>query len=76
MKQMRMQKDIMGLVNCLRQDLVKNLGGIANPELYNQCMYGTKKLIEKYHNEVIECTRFIYYYKGTKLGLQSKVEFF
>ena len=55
---------------------MKNLGGMANPDLYSQCHYGTKKIIEKYHNEVIECIRFIYYYKGRKLTMQRKLEFF
>jgi len=39
-------------------------------------MYGTKRLIEKYHNEVIKCIRFIYYYKGSKLSPNNKLEFF
>lgn len=76
MKQLRENKDIKGLAFCIRQDLVKNLGGIASPELYDQCHFGTKRLIEKYHNEVIKCIQFIYYYKGTKLSLQQKLEFF
>eukprot|EP00347_Sterkiella_histriomuscorum_P000572 403375331 len=76
MKQMRQGQDIRGLVQCLRQDLLKNLGGIASPQLYSYCHFGTKRLIEKYHNEVIECVRFIYYYKGQKLNLQQKLEFF
>jgi hypothetical protein len=61
---MRKRKDIQGIVDCLRSDLVKNLGGYANPELYCQCYFGTKKLIEKYHNEIIKDMRFIFYYKG------------
>ena len=55
MKSLRKAKDIKGLCLCLRQDLVKNLGGIASHELYDQCHFGTKRLIEKYHNEVIKC---------------------
>ena len=56
--------------------MVKNLGGIATPSLYGQCHFGTKRLIEKYHNEVIKCIQLIYYYKGTKLTLEQKIEFF
>jgi TAG lipase/lysophosphatidylethanolamine acyltransferase len=37
---------------------------------------GTKRLIEKYHNEVIECIRYIFYYKGKKMTLPQKLEFF
>lgn len=76
MKTLRKAKDIKGLCLGLRQDLVKNLGGIASHELYDQCHFGTKRLIEKYHNEVIKCIQFIYYYKGTRLNMSHKLEFF
>jgi TAG lipase/lysophosphatidylethanolamine acyltransferase len=55
---------------------VKNLGGIASHELYDQCHFGTKRLIEKFHNEVIKCIQFIYYYKGSRFSLQKKLEYF
>ena len=70
MRMLRESKDIQGLVHCLRQDLQKNIGGICNPALYNVCKVGTKQLIEDYHNEVIKCIQFIYYYHGTKINLQ------
>lgn len=43
---------------------MKNLGGICDARLYNVCYVGTKTLIEEYHNEVIKCIKFIYYYEG------------
>lgn len=49
----------------LRQDLKKNLGGICDPNLYKVSYVGTKQLIEEYHNEVIKCIQFIYYYDGS-----------
>ena len=55
MKQLRKSGNIKTLVHCLRQDLMKNIGTISDPQLYTQCHYGTKRLIEKYHNEVIKC---------------------
>lgn len=76
MKRLRKTKDIKALCLCLRQDLVKNLGGIANHELYDQCHFGTKRLIEKFHNEVIKCIQFIYYYKGSRFNMSQKIEFF
>jgi len=76
MKYLREKKDIKGLVDCLRQDLVKNIGGICNQQLYNISKIGTKQLIEDYHNEVIKCIQFIYYYQGRKIDLQKKIEFF
>ena len=50
-----MTKNIKGLVHCLRQDLMKNLGGICDQRLYNVSYIGTKTLIEEYQNEVIKC---------------------
>lgn len=76
MRKLREENDIQGLVFALRQDLQKNLGGICNPSLYNVCKVGTKQLIEDYHNETINCIRTIYYYKGSKLDFQAKLEFF
>jgi TAG lipase/steryl ester hydrolase/phospholipase A2/LPA acyltransferase len=76
MRNLREAKDIQGLIHCLRQDLQKNLGGICNPILYNITKVGTKKLIEDYHNETIKCIQFIYYYQGSKINLQNKLEFF
>lgn len=76
MQELRRAHDINGLIHCLRQDLMKNLGGICNPTLYNISNVGTKVLIEQYHNEVIKCVQYIYYYQGSKLNLQRKLEFF
>jgi len=69
MKQLRKSNNVTSLIHCLRQDLHKNMGGIANPVLYEECMQGTKHLIEKYHNEVIKCVRYIFYYKGKQVTL-------
>lgn len=35
LKRLRKAKDVRGLSQCLRQDLVKNLGGIASHDLYD-----------------------------------------
>ena len=61
MQELRRAHDNNGLIHCLRQDLMKNLGGICNPTLYNISNVGTKVLIEQYHNEVIKCIQMIYY---------------
>lgn len=63
-------------MHLLRQDLVKNIGGIAAPQLHRVCRNGTKAIIEQYHNEVIKCVQAIYYYEGSKLTAQKKLEFF
>jgi TAG lipase / steryl ester hydrolase / phospholipase A2 / LPA acyltransferase len=55
---------------------MKNLGGICEPELYNIANLGTKHLIQDYHNEVITCIQFIYYFDSNKLNLVKKFQFF
>jgi TAG lipase / steryl ester hydrolase / phospholipase A2 / LPA acyltransferase len=55
MKHLRKSNNHNKLMDCLRQDLVKNIGNICTPELYNKCYIGTKHLIEQYHNEIIKC---------------------
>jgi len=73
---MRKGKDIRGLARLLRCYLHKNLGGINNPALYHVCNFGTKKLVEDFHNEVIKCIRSIYYYQGHKMTQPEKLTFF
>ena len=76
MRRLRKSENVRALANCLRQDLVKNIGNICEPDLYNKCHRGTKKLIEKYHNEIIRCIRKIYFSKPQKISPQLKVKFF
>lgn len=44
--------DILGLVSLLRSGLVRNLGNITAPRLYNRAYAGTKLLIEDYITQV------------------------
>ena len=76
MKQLRKADNIQTLSHCLRQDLVKNLGNISNPQLYNQCHFGTKKNIEKYMAEVIKSIKAIYFADVSKMGIERKLSFF
>ncbi|KAK3341739.1 hypothetical protein B0T25DRAFT_351738 [Lasiosphaeria hispida] len=46
--------DINALVNLLRSGLVRNLGNITAPKLYNRSFAGTKFLIEEYITQVAE----------------------
>lgn len=46
--------DIHALVNLLRSGLVRNLGNITAPKLYNRSFAGTKFLIEEYITQVAE----------------------
>jgi TAG lipase/lysophosphatidylethanolamine acyltransferase len=48
----REEGDIVGLVNILRSGLVRNLGNISSPHLYNRAYAGSKLLIEDYITSV------------------------
>ncbi|KAF2279492.1 putative patatin-like serine hydrolase [Westerdykella ornata] len=48
----REEDDILGLVSLLRSGLVRNLGNITSPRLFNRAYAGTKLLIEDYVTQV------------------------
>ncbi|TKA68918.1 hypothetical protein B0A49_05894 [Cryomyces minteri] len=48
----REDEDILSLVNLLRSGLVRNLGNITAPSLFNRAYAGTKLLIEDYITQV------------------------
>ncbi|OAA73233.1 Triacylglycerol lipase [Cordyceps fumosorosea ARSEF 2679] len=50
----REENDIQQLVNLLRSGLVRNLGNLTVPKLYNRSFSGTKYLIEEYITQVAE----------------------
>jgi TAG lipase/lysophosphatidylethanolamine acyltransferase len=52
----REEGDILQLVNLLRSGLVRNLGNISTPRLFNRAFAGTKLLIEDYITQVAQAT--------------------
>ncbi|ATY59261.1 Patatin-like serine [Cordyceps militaris] len=50
----REENDFQQLVNLLRSGLVRNLGNLTVPKLYNRTFSGTKYLIEEYITQVAE----------------------
>ncbi|KAK5630061.1 hypothetical protein RRF57_005776 [Xylaria bambusicola] len=55
----RQNNDIQSLVELVRSGLVRNLGNITGPKLYNKSFAGTKLLIEKYIPSVAGAIRDI-----------------
>ena len=47
-----------------------------NPELYNRCYFGTKKLIIETQNLIISCYKYINNLPDSELPLIRKIEFF
>ncbi|KAJ3141478.1 hypothetical protein HK100_006233 [Physocladia obscura] len=52
----RIMRDIPQLVYLLRSGLLRNLGGVNEPQLYAHLYLKTKRLIEDYHNEASAIT--------------------
>lgn len=55
----REEDDILGLVNLLRSGLVRNLGNITTPKLFNRAYAGTKLLIEEYITQVALAVEYV-----------------
>lgn len=55
----REDEDILGLVNLLRSGLVRNLGNITAPRLFNRAYAGTKLLIESYITQVALAIEYV-----------------
>ena len=55
----REEEDILGLVNLLRSGLVRNLGNITAPKLFNRAYAGTKVLIEEYITQVALAVEYV-----------------
>ena len=55
----REDEDILGLVNLLRSGLVRNLGNITTPKLFNRAYAGTKLLIEEYITQVSLAVEYV-----------------
>ncbi|ELR07447.1 hypothetical protein VC83_02708 [Pseudogymnoascus destructans] len=55
----REDNDVITLVNLLRSGLVRNLGNITAPRLFNRAFAGTKLLIEDYITQVAFATSFV-----------------
>ncbi|KAF2189614.1 hypothetical protein K469DRAFT_562430 [Zopfia rhizophila CBS 207.26] len=61
----REEDDILGLVSLLRSGLVRNLGNITAPRLFNRAYAGTKLLIEDYITQVALAVDYVTSYPTT-----------
>ncbi|KAF2266781.1 hypothetical protein CC78DRAFT_531229 [Lojkania enalia] len=61
----RDEDDILGLVSLLRSGLVRNLGNITAPRLFNRAYAGTKLLIEDYVTQVALAIDYVTSYPTT-----------
>ncbi|TKA65992.1 hypothetical protein B0A55_09642, partial [Friedmanniomyces simplex] len=57
--------DVMTMCHTLRSGLVRNLGNITDPKLYNRAYAGTKLIIERYINECVLAVQYVTAYRST-----------
>jgi len=53
------KEDVFDMVHCLRSGLVRNLGNITAPKLYNRAYAGTKLLIEDYVSQIATAIKYV-----------------
>ena len=75
-RQARERGDVNKLVFHLHEGLHGNLGNISNPMLYSHCRFGTKKLIDRYLNEVTIALNYLCDNEFEEFGFKEKLEFF
>jgi predicted acylesterase/phospholipase RssA len=70
------KQDVKGIMHYLRSRLLRNLGGIGNPELYTYLRAGGKALIEDYTSEVVRALQFLCVVDTPDITKQQKLAFF
>ncbi|KAK4995985.1 triacylglycerol lipase [Elasticomyces elasticus] len=71
----REDEDILALVNLLRSGLVRNLGNITAPRLFNRAYAGTKLLIEDYITQVALAIEHVTAYPTSPSAAGAKTGF-
>lgn len=73
---LRRRGEVARLVFCLHEGLHGNLGNIANPALYSQCRFGTKRLLTEYLDEVASALDYLCDYETPVFSPVDKLRFF
>lgn len=77
LRQLRKQKDDVGLLFALNEGIHGNQGGMGKSDLYEKSLIGTKELISNYVNEIVSALNHIHRLKTSKeINEQDKLDFF
>ncbi|MFT5209186.1 MAG: TAG lipase/steryl ester hydrolase/phospholipase A2/LPA acyltransferase [Flavobacterium sp.] len=77
LRQLRAQKDDVGLLFALNEGIHGNQGGMGKSDLYEKSLIGTKDLISDYVNEIVDALNHIHQLKISKeINEQDKLDFF
>ena len=77
LKELRRQKDDVGLLFALNEGIHGNIGGIGKSTLYERAKFGTKQLIEAYVDETVSALNHIWKVpESEQLTASDKLDFF
>ena len=76
LRKLRRAHDNRGLLFNLHEGIHGNLGGMGRFALYDKCMFGTKKLIIDYVDEVVRALKHIASPRVTDITFEEKLDFF
>lgn len=76
LRSLRARNDHAGLLYTLNEGIHGNMGGMGNSSLYRHAMFGTKRLIEQYIDEVDDSLRFLAELDSDVIGIQERLDFF
>ncbi|GEQ68857.1 hypothetical protein JCM33374_g2526 [Metschnikowia sp. JCM 33374] len=76
LKLLRQKNDIQDLMVFLQGCLRKNFAGIENRQLYSHRYYGTKKVVEKYIEEVVKAIDCVANATDNQVSAKTKRKFF
>lgn len=76
LREAREDDDAHEILFALNEGIHGNLGGIANPSLYNKAVFGTKHLIEDYIAEVVEALGYLAATDDAVIPFDERIDFF
>ncbi len=76
LRSLRARNDHAGLLYALNEGIHGNMGGMGRSSLYRRAMFGTKRLIEQYIDEIDDSLRFLAELDSPDIDIQQKLDFF
>lgn len=76
LRSFREKGDDEGLLFTLNEGIHGNMGGMGKSILYNKALFGTKKLIEEYVDEVAAALLHLADFNNTSIPFKDKIDFF
>lgn len=76
LRRLRREKDDQGLLFALNEGIHGNMGGMANPRLYNRAKYSTKRLVVEYTNEIADALEYLAGVENDDISFEERLAFF